>query len=218
MLKKLITSTMNKTYIFLIIIAFAGAVVAAILPMKDYSKKEMAVEQLQAELNLKSRFYSTDLIADLLINKDPSLMLIDVRDKVAFDKFHLPDAVSIPLDKLMDSSSLEMLGMDFKKKVFYSNGTSDASTAWIVARRNNFENVFIMDGGLNRWYETIINPQKPSDEANESELELYSFRLAASQYFVKGNSGRDKTENANSVKAPKSVKVIKRKNTPSGGC
>lgn len=208
---------MKKTYLFLIVIAFAGAVVAALLPMNDYSKKELSPDKLQAELNLNSRFYSTDQVADLLINKDPSLVLIDVRKNTDYQLYHIPGAINIPLEKLLDSSSLEILTQDFKKKVFYSNGTSFATAAWIIARRNLFENIYILDGGLNRWYETILYPQKP-DEATASitELDLYSFRLAASQFFGNNSSMVQKPiEQTQTVK--KSIKVVK-KNTASGGC
>jgi len=217
-LKKLIIRLMKKTYLFLIIIAFIGAVIAALLPEKDYSKKEISPEILQAELNLHSRFFSTDQVADLLINKDPSLLLIDVRNESDYNKYHLPGAINIPLSKLNDSSSLEFLSMDFKNKVFYSNGTTDATAAWMIARRNSFEKIFILEGGLNKWYETIINPVRPEGaEATITALDKYSFRLAASQYFTNKNVSQAAETKKPAAAEKKPVKVTK-KNSPGGGC
>jgi len=209
---------MKKTNIFLIVIALIGAGVAAFLPMKDNNKKEIAPDKLHAELNLNSRFFSTDQVADLLINQDPSLLLIDVRKELDFKNFHLPEAINIPLEKILDSSSLNVLAQSFRKKVFYSNGTADATVAWSVARRNNFENIFILDGGLNCWYETILNPAKPNEaNANQKELDLYRFRLAASQFF--GNSKSNEINKNKSVQNTDKKKIIiVKKASPSGGC
>jgi len=209
---------MKTTYTVLIIIAFTGAVIAALLPVKNNSLRELSPEQLNAELNLNSRFFSTDKVADLLINKDPSLMLIDVRSQTAYKNFHLPNAINIPLENLLDSNSIEMLNMDFKNKVFYSNGTADATTAFVIARRNNYENVFILEGGLNRWYETILNPPQPDEaQANRAELDLFSFRLAASKHFGSPVPVKVDVNETPEKPAKKKIQVVK-KDAPSGGC
>ena len=41
-----------------------------------------------------------------------------------------------------------------------------------------------MKGGLNEWFNTIIEIGKPSVTASSTDLELLSFRNAARQYFT----------------------------------
>ena len=45
------------------------------------------------------------------------------------------------------------------------------------------KNLNVLKGGVNTWFNTIINPKKPTENMASNEFDLYSFRKAASMYF-----------------------------------
>ena len=44
----------------------------------------------------------------------------------------------------------------------------------------------ILKGGLNVWFETIIQPVRPPETASDEEIDRYQFRRGASIYFTGG--------------------------------
>jgi len=115
-----------------------------------------------------------------------------VRDSLEFNKFSLPGAVSIPIDSLFIANNIQLLSSDAFKIIFYSNGTSLADHAWLLSKTAGFPNVYVMKGGLNEWFNSIILPKPPKEWASQEEFEKYSFRLFASRFFT--GAGEQATE------------------------
>lgn len=212
----------RKRYAFVTALALIIGLVGAFLPDKD-NRPQMQPQELLAELNDDARFISTDEVAFELINGNPSIQLIDVRTPAEFEKFHLPGAINIPMADLLLEDWESTLNQDVKTNVLYSNGTIFASQAYIICRRLTYKNLYILKGGLNEWFATIIKPTRPSDLTNDVDQKLYQTRLAASQYFTGGGTlvapatGADSGDNASD--AP--TKVEKKKKAAggvSGGC
>lgn len=174
--------------------------VACSNPGKD---TEMAFypEDMLVQLAKNQRFVSVDKVADWIINKDPSLVLVDVRNPEAFAAFSLPDAVNVPLNKILDPVQQKRMDCEKYNLVFFSNGTVDAQQAWMINRRTGCRNQFIMKGGLNAWAETILNPPVPDQTASSEELDLYTFRKAAAKYFIGASEELDPEPYIEPVKA-----------------
>ncbi len=204
---------MQKGTIFLTVVALGIGVLVWLLPERPESN-DIPPHILLHDIGSGTRFYSTDQIASMLIGRDPSLQLIDVRDPEAYDKFHLPGAVNIPLKNILQEDNIDMLSGEEQQHVFYSNGTLRANQAWVLTKRMGIKNTFVMQGGLNHWIETIMNPPYPPSSAPSQAFDLYDFRVAAGSYF--------RGETAAPVKKQKApVKVVprrKKKVTVSGGC
>ncbi len=204
---------MQKGTIFLTVVALGIGLLVWLLPERPESS-DIPPQKLLQDLGRETRFFSTDEVASLLIDRDPSLHLIDVRDSVSYSKFHLPGAVNIPLAHILDPENLDLISGDEQTHVFYSNGTIRANQAWVLTRRLGYSNTYVMKGGLNRWIETIMNPPLPPSTASSEAFELYDFRVAAGQYFRGGT-----TTTAKKTKTP--LKVVprrKKKVVASGGC
>ncbi len=196
------------------IVAIGIAFLVWLLPERP-EKKELSPNELLLAIKDDTRFFSTDEVAAMIIGHDPSLQLIDVRDSAAYSKFHLPDAIHIPLEKILEEQNLDLISGDEQKHVFYSNGTIRANQAWVLTRRLGYLNSYVMQGGLNRWVETIMIPPEPPSTAPSEAFDLYDFRLAACRYFQGG------TQTAAPARAEKPLKTVvrrKKKVTPSGGC
>lgn len=183
----------KKRYIFmaLILVILAGG--SLLLPEK-YVSSELNPQNLLKEINDDTRYLSSDDIAHLIISKNPHYLLIDVRDSASYKDFKLPGAINIPLKNLLDKDEdgnykwENYLNQDTRKNIFYSNGTVYAHQAWMLTKRLNYENNYVMKGGLNNWIETIIQVPRPKLGASEQELDKYSFRRAASMFFGGGGT------------------------------
>jgi rhodanese-related sulfurtransferase len=173
---------MNKRYLLLAGIIIALGVGILFMPAKDTAKQTQP-ELLLAAIDDPSRFLTTDDITDRLVKKDPALMLIDIRPAAQFNAFAIPGAINIPVDSLLSASAQEMLNQKEMDKVFYSNSDVTADQAWILCKRMKLQRIYVMQGGVNKWFNTIVKAEKPAETAPTEAMDLYQFRMAACQYF-----------------------------------
>jgi len=207
---------MNKRYLLLAGIIIALGVGILFMPAKDTAKQTQPA-LLLAAIDDPSRFLSTDDITDRLVKKDPALLLIDVRPASQFKTFSIPGAINIPVDSLLSASAQETLNQKEMDKVFYSNADVTSDQAWIISKRTGLQRIYVMQGGVNQWFSTIVKAEKPAETASGSALELYQFRIAACQHFF-GSPEMAATPKAGAEK--KMVKVVKKASgaASGGGC
>jgi rhodanese-related sulfurtransferase len=174
---------------------------------------EITPEQLLLDLTDNERYISVDEVADRMINKDPSLLLVDVRNHETFDAFTLPGAINIPLENLLSSENSDLIDCERFTVVFFSNDDLHAEQAWLLSRRTGCKSNHIMRGGLNEWTTTILDPEKPDDLATAEEWELYRFRRAVCQYFIGGSEQLEPEEFPELIRyvQPKKTIVPKKK-------
>lgn len=193
-----------------------GLIIAAV-PENTTKPYKLTAEQLLNELKTDQQFVHPDQVADMLIQKDPSLQLIDVRSSAEFEKFSLPGAINVPLENLLSEDYEYYLNQDIKLNVFYSNGSTAANEAWMIARQLGYKNNYVLRGGLNFWVETIMNPQKPAETSPNEELARYDFRKAASSALGGGGAITPAAEVDVPAAKPPIIKR-KKKKTVQGGC
>lgn len=207
----------KKRYFFLTALLLIVTFITIFIPEKT-NRGQMTPEALLSELSDNSRFFTADEVTKKMILKDPSLLLIDVRTPEEFQEYSLPGAINIPLADLFDSKWEEYLNQDITTNVFYSNGTIYSSQAWLLTRRMKYENNYIMKGGLNEWFSTIMHPIAPSSTADDSEIAIYRFRVAAKSFFGKGNVAIDESSDNKEKKPTAPVKKKPKKVEEEGGC
>lgn len=194
----------------LVLIVLAGGLL--LLPKYDKNRGVEPEEYLKS-ISSSERYMTTDQLAEKMVNQDPSLILIDTRKAVEYNKFALPDAINIPLDSLFTESNEGYLDQDVYDVVLYSNDNFYADQAWLMCNRLGYQNLHVLKGGLNEWFSTIINPIKPSEGMANSAFELYNLRKATAMYFGVG------TPISTSVVKKKKVALRKKKKRKAeGGC
>jgi rhodanese-related sulfurtransferase len=204
---------MKARFIISIILLCLGFI-AAILPQKKNSSIELDAQQLLSEIQLETYVISIDEMANAMINNDPEYQLIDVRTKEEYEKFSLPGAMNIPLDSLFNEEWSLYIDQVARKNVFYCNGTTQASEAWMLTRQKGFQNNYILRGGLNNWFATIIEPEEPSATNGEEDIFDYQARLGAKQFFT----GAGAADNTSGKKKAKKPVPRRKKKMVAGGC
>ena len=207
---------MNKKYLLLAGIIIALGVGILFMPAKD-TTKQVQPELLLAAIDDPSRFLTTDDITDRLVKKDPTLLLIDVRAESQYKAFSVPGAINLPADSLLTVASQEILNQGEIDKVLFSNSDVTSDQVWIICKRMGVQRIYVMQGGINKWFSTIVKTEKPTATASAKDLDLYQFRIAACQHFF-GSPEMSVSPKKEAVK--KKVNVVKKASEASsgGGC
>ncbi len=203
---------MNRNYIFLTLVMLVLAT-GLMFIHKTETLKQIEPQQLLREIIQPTRYVTTDQVAKMIISNDPSLEIIDVRSQEEFQKFTLSGAINVPLDSLMNKNNLLFFGIPGTKVIFISNDDIAADQSWVLTKRLGFKGTYVMEGGLNRWMETIIEPKQPDEDAPATAFETYSFRKGAQLYFTGA-----KTENVEPPKLKVEVQRRKKTSAVAGGC
>jgi len=203
---------MNRNYIILTILMLVLAGGTLFLTMND-EPKQIDPGVLLQEIIQPTRYVTTDQVAKRIIQGDPSLMLVDVRPAEEFEQYSLPGSVNVPLENLMDKDNLAYLGIPGTEVVFVSNDDIKADQTWVLTKRLGYNSTYVMKGGLNCWMQTIIDPQKPDDDAAYSEFKTYTFRKGAQVYFTGAG-----TEESDATKVEVNVRRREKTSSASGGC
>jgi rhodanese-related sulfurtransferase len=205
---------------YLTLILLILALIIALVPQNTTRPYKLTAEELLSEIRSGTQFISPDEVADKIVQKDPSIQLIDVRNPREFEMFSLPGAINIPLQDILSEANSDVLNQGTKMNIFYSNGSTEANEAWLLTRQIGYPNNYVLQGGLNYWVETILNPMKPGSVASNDEIARFDFRKAASGAL--GGSGDLSPLTAPSSPAASTPKPgvvpVKKKKKASGGC
>lgn len=208
---------MNPRVLLALIIIPLGLVIAAV-PQNKTVPYKLTAPELLSEVAERTQFVSPEVIADMLIKKDPTLRLIDVRSQQEFEKYSLPGAINIPLTDLLSEEYADILNQDVKMNVFYSNGSLAVNEAWMITRQLGYTNNYVLEGGLNYWYETILNPQKPSSVSSDEEFLRYDLRKGAGMALGGDAEVKDTQDQAAGPSLKPAIKPVAKKKKAAGGC
>lgn len=204
---------MNYRVVLSIVFIALGFIIAAV-PNNTTLQFKLTPEEMLADLNSRSQYISPDEVAEMIISQDPSIQLIDLRSSEEYNKFHLPGAYNIPVTELLNDEYRYVINQDLKLNVFYSNGTVIADEAYIITRQMGYYNNYVLEGGLNYWAETIMNPEKPAITSPNDELARYDFRIGAGQALGGGSA----VSSSSTAAAPPPVQSRPKKQKAQGGC
>lgn len=205
----------SRTWLAIFLVPM-GLIIAAV-PQNKTKPYKLTAAQLLSEANARTQYVTPDVVADMIIKKDPSLRLIDVRSQEEFEKFSLPGAVNIPAADLLSDKYSDVLNQDLKMNVFYSNGTVIANESWMVTRQLGYTNNYVLEGGLNYWFDAILNPQKPPSTSPDEEFARYDFHKSAGMAL--GGGGAVKASDAGTSSSPKpAIAPAGKKKRAAGGC
>lgn len=203
---------MNRNYILLTVLMLVLAVGTLFLTTDD-EPKQIAPEELLQEIIQPTRYVTTDQVAKMIIQGDPSLLMVDVRPAADYEEYALPGSLNIPLEDLLNDGNLGYFGVPGIKVVFISNDDIRADQTWVLTKRLGIDGTYVMKGGLNKWMQTIIDPAQPNADAPSVDHELHAFRKGAQIYFTGADAATPEGDNVE-------VQVRRREksNVAAGGC
>lgn len=194
-----------------VITALTLGIILAFSPVEKKSLDNLDFKELAKNINGRNDHVTAEQVGQLLIDKDPDLQIIDLRDPGEYEKFHIQTAINIPLDKLFTPEELEFIDPD-KLVVLYTNGGTHAAQAWVMLQQMGYTNTTILLGGLNYWVDVFTNPTPPEGVYADSEIFKYQFQVSAGKYLmgnVDARSSSQETPEPPKIKIPKKRKKSK---------
>lgn len=194
-----------------------GLIIAAV-PKNTTKPYKLTAPQILDELKSGTQYLEPEQVAQMLVEKDPYLQLIDIRPQNEFEKFSLQGAINIPLDNLLSDDYTEVFDQDVKLNVFYGNGTTQANEGWMLLRQLGYSNIYVLRGGLNYWAEAILNPTAPPSTSPNDDLAKYDFRRGASQALGGGEMAASQQSSKSPAAKVPGPKPAGKKKKVAGGC
>ncbi|SHF27337.1 hypothetical protein SAMN05444274_104256 [Mariniphaga anaerophila] len=186
---------------------FVVLAVTAFLPGKqDIINMKIAEAKRQQTCVFKE--IPADKLADEIVNKYYALNVIDVRTPEEFEAFHLPMAINIPFEKMMERQYEPLFKQRLKTNIFYADGDTLVRMACLKAKYiGKSENMIMKESAL-EFREMFYEAQAPSAEAPKGELQVYHFRTNTARQM------NDLVDALKNIGAPVKREAVKIK----GGC
>ena len=193
-----------------ILVLLAGVII--FLPESKQSSGELDVTGMLKAMNEPGHFLSVDQVARMVVNEDTSILLVDVRNPEAYRSVHIPGAINIPVSDILNPDWSGYLTDPEVKPVFYSNGNTLASEAWMICTQKGYTESMIMMGGMNEWYREVMESTFEGERITAAENATFEVRYRARDFFNRMNSMPDSLKTAFlAVKRKKEAELV-------GGC
>ena len=155
-------------------------------------------------------------LLDLIHDNQIKVMMLDVREEVDYNLFHILDARHVPLDELGDIIS--ELHFEPANTVFVSlsNDETAATEAWRMLVAESVPNVYILEGGINNWIALFGNDDltKTFNKGAGDDQLCYIFDAALG---ARNPAAEPDAHNLELEYTPK-VKLEMKRAPTSGGC
>ncbi len=193
------------------LLLIAAVFIFLFLPDERKSRmSEVSAEVLMEEVFGDAAYVSTQRVIHQIKNQHNNLILIDARSREEHEYFSLPGAVHVTADDVLNRGWRNLFRKDHRMKVFFSNGSSEATKAFMTARRAGYDNIFIMDGGLNKmFYELFVDIQDDKiASTNLQERSTARFLRDARIFFLEGGIAPRDLEERKVIQAPEQSEII----------
>jgi rhodanese-related sulfurtransferase len=178
---------MNIRAKFSVVLLCLGFILA-LLPLSGNNSLIVKPRNLLSEILDKNTYYSVDQVARFIVEEDSSVQIIDLRTPSEFGTANIPGSINIPYMTLLDRNPGSLLNNDKTRNIFYSNGDFESNYALTISRGLNLNNTYVMKGGLNEWFNTVMNSSFTGEKITARENALFETRTRAKKMFTEINS------------------------------
>lgn len=178
---------MNSRIKISILLAGVGLLLA-FLPFNAARSFQLNPSELLEAAQNENQSFSVDEVARFVNNEDTTVQLIDVRTTKEFMESTIPGSINIPYEDLLNPDWEGYLNQNKVRNIFYSNDDQLATLAWTVTTGLGYSNNFVMEGGLNEWYLTVMLSKFEGEKITPRENALFENRYKARRMFTEMNS------------------------------
>ncbi|WP_346855704.1 rhodanese-like domain-containing protein [uncultured Draconibacterium sp.] len=160
----------------------------AFLPYSPSHTFQVKPSELVAKLSAGDYSFTVDQVARFVNNEDSTVQLIDVRSEEEFKNCNIPGAINIPYSDLLNPDWEGYLNQPGIRTIYYANSDQMAELALTIAQGMGYENSFVMKGGLNEWFRTVMLSNFSGERITPRENVLFENRYKARKTFTQINS------------------------------
>lgn len=163
-------------------------IILAFLPFNATDSFLLKSDELLSKSESEENYLSVDQVARMVNKEDSTILLIDLREAGQFKECNIPGSINIPFSDLLNPWWEGTFNQKKIKKIFYGNGDQTANCAWSIVTGLGYKNNFVMKGGLNEWFKTVMLSQFKGEKITPLENALYETRFNARKAFTQINS------------------------------
>ena len=205
--KSSIESAKRNRYALAAASLFVVLAVVAFLPGKQ-DIINMRIAEAKRQQTCVFKEIPADKLADEIVNHYYELNIIDVRSPEEFEKFHLPMAINIPFENMMERQYEPLFRQRIKTNVFYADNDTLVRMACLKAKYIGKSENLVLRESAREFQEMFYLAEAPPSDAPKSELLAYNFRQSAARKMD------DLVEALKNIGAPVKREVVQVK----GGC
>lgn len=149
-------------------LAAAALIGAGVIAVATPDYKSRLLAQAGDERTWKSApIYrmTADELAFRILDRDPSLVLVDVRPAAAFGKASLPGSINVRTADMFGATWRDALGRTGTRKVFVADTEAEAMAAASLALRLGYDDVGVLQDGMAGFTHTILDAKAAPDAA-----------------------------------------------------
>ncbi len=162
--------------------------ILAFIPLSGNRSLTVKPEKLLTEVNDEKLSFTADQVARFIVTEDSTVQIIDLRSPEEFNSFNIPGSINVPYKTFLSNDPGLYLNNPDITTILYSNGDINSNYALVLARGMNYGNVYTMKGGLNEWFNTVINSSFSGERISARENALFETRTRAKKIFFEINS------------------------------
>jgi len=213
----LVAREARPTYVLPAFLVIFAGVVLLILPSQPHSNwRETSAGTIHHEIASRKHFTCANEIAFSIMqgNRHP-ILLVDVRNPEDYHRFTLPGALNIPMDEMLHRRWKPVFENKDTRIAFFSYSDTHAEEAWLIARRAGYENIRVLEGGLNNFLYSIFLDESEPERKRFDCIEVHTtrFRGEAKNFFISGKAIREQATRPVPV-----IKVVEIDMSAQGGC
>jgi rhodanese-related sulfurtransferase len=125
------------------------------------------------------RAMDPDELAFRLLDRDPRLLVVDVRSEAAYKQMPLPSSVNLRVEELFGRQWAPVLGRRHAIRVFVDEDGADALRGALLAERLGYDDVRVLRGGLTALRRTILDAPPAAVIRTAAEQDAERFRAEA---------------------------------------
>jgi rhodanese-related sulfurtransferase len=122
------------------------------------------------------RTIAPDELAIHLLDRDPKVQLVDVRDTASFTRSTLPGAIHVGSETLFGKQAESAIADARTLKIFFGRSSAEGTKAAALARLNGYENIAALESGYDGFMMTVMNG---SPDRASLDADTYVFRERA---------------------------------------
>ncbi len=156
---------------------------------QEYIQQQINEARRQQECEVKE--IPADKLAYELIHNHFKINLIDVRSSDKYQQYHLPLAVNIPVDSMMNREWNDYFVKSHKTNVFYADIDTTAKKACLLARFLGSSDNYILKESTDQFRDMFFGAVAPPPGALKEDVRVFEFRTkAAADLFALENALR----------------------------
>ena len=162
--------------------------ILAILPLSGNRSFIVRPTKLLPEVLDEKSYFTVDQVARFIVSEDTTIQIIDLRSPEEFKNMNIPGSINASYPDVLKSDPGTLFSNEKIRSILYSNGDIDSNSALVIAMGLNYKNVFVMRGGMNEWFNKVMNSSFTGEKISARENAIFETRTRARNMFIGLNS------------------------------